>query len=137
MPIDKGGRHMLRSIPYSTPQASITPQPVLPLSSSLPFYICQPATYHSRCMLYVQIPQSFSNKPTEYDIPISGKIESVKVNPSDILFVFSNEKLKSTEIVGRDVVKDEKLSFIDDKGQQPLAVWAEIVLQVPVDKNTP
>lgn len=144
MPIDKFGRHLLRSnaVTYSSPIIS-TPAPLVSSSAtSSPFYICEPSSHHSKCVLTIRgnsIPRRsisyyiLENNTTDYSFPISGKIENIIISPSTTKVWRSNLSIQSNELIGDTIAKSDVLKFVSLNQTEPL--YVEIVLQCPIAKD--
>lgn len=145
MPIDKFGRHLLtsRAVPYSSPIIS-TPAPLVNSSAtSSPFYICEPSSHHSKCVLTIRghsIPRRstvyfiLENNTTDYTFPISGKIENIIISPSTAeLSRRAGPSFQASKLIGETLAKGELFRFISLKQTEPL--YVEIVLQCPIAKD--
>lgn len=141
MPIDKFGRHMLKNriIPYSSPTLS---SPILtsPPRTS-PFYICEPSSHHSKCVINIrgrlQKSQSLNfytleNTTTEYKFPVSGKIENIEVSPVDTTVFLNTNAVVTHELAGKIINIGDTFIF-HAKNKDPL--YVQIVLQCPIAKD--
>jgi hypothetical protein len=139
MPIDKFGRHILRAAPYQ----SVT-SPQMPVITSSPntsaFYICEPSLHHSKCIINIRGVENKSKKHSyyilentkeEYIFPISGKIESIEISPTNCPVSFGIKTLKSSDLIGKNINKGDIIRF---RGQSA-SLYVEIVLQCPIEKN--
>lgn len=144
MPIDKFGRHLLRSnaVTYSSPIIS-TPAPLVNSSAtSSTFYICEPSSHHSKCVLTIRghsIPKRsvayyiLENNTTDYSFPISGKIENIIISPPTTKVWQSNLSIPSNKYIGETIAKSDVFRFISLNQTEPL--YVEIVLQCPIAKD--
>lgn len=131
MPLDKFGRHMLRSRLHPIHTSTTT-------SLTSPFYICEPSSYHSKCIIYIhgQVDQNKSvalyvldNTNTDYKFPVSGKIENVQIFPSKTSVFLNGVGVNNIE--GKIVKKGDTLSFsITSMITVPL--YVQIVIQCPL-----
>lgn len=130
MPIDKFGRHMLRTTPYQQ----------LPISSS-PYYICEPTTFYTPCIITIR--GSFNkgrstsfyeleNNGIVYTLPVSGVVKDININPTNKIFI-NSKSYDTTTLLGQKLAKGDQLGF-------PLVAlqshqYLQIVLLCPLLKD--
>lgn len=106
--IDKFGRHMLRSIPYSVPEKTYDSTQQFPLSQ-----------LKAPCIIYVRgqfLPgksvtfYTLENDSNEYVIPVTGIIKHITTNTKVNVFI-NNQTLDETKILNQKVEKGDKIKF--------------------------
>lgn len=131
MPIDKFGRHMLRSMPYS---------PLQPPSNKENFYFCQPADFKTPCLMYIRgvynraqnaLLFHLENGSTIYKSPISGIIKHITITPNVTLFLNGEGVDK---IVNTPLNKGDELSFAITSSNQTV-LYVELVVLCSVSKD--
>lgn len=144
MPIDKFGRHMLKrklNVDLS-PHLLTSPTPMADLS---PFYICQPASHHAKCVL--QIHGIFNMKTSvafytldqqdvQYKFPVSGKLESIDISPATTLITLNDaESVSAHDLVETIVNKGDTLKFLTSQPKSTPSLYVQIVVQCPIAKD--
>lgn len=142
MPLDKFGRHMLRTrlAPYLSPQSSYSP--ILTSSpTSSPFYICEPSLHHSKCFINIRghldksqslLHYTLENATTEYKSPVYGRIEHIEIIPSNSTILVNDDMIAIDQLVGKIINKGDKFTFLAVKKD---SLYVEIVLQCPLAKD--
>lgn len=142
MPLDKFGRHMLRTrlAPYSSPQL---PHPPVLTSSpvSSPFYICEPSSHHSKCVINIRgrldksqniLHYTLENQTDEYKSPIFDRVEHIEITPIDSRVLINDDIFTIDELVGKIINKGDTFIFPAPK---KVSLYVEIVLQCPITKD--
>lgn len=147
MPVDKFGRHFLRTSAYD----SKLKHDSICFPTSTPFYICQHSQLHSKCIIKFS-GQKVSSKhnPAEelvylldnykdaYTMPVTGKVESIQVYPSDTKITVNDLKppQSSSFFIGKQLMKGEQLSFLaKDSKSFKEKLQVELVLQCSLQQN--
>lgn len=142
MPLDKFGRHFLqnRSQPYTVSNAAILG--ASPMST--PFYICEPYSYHAKCIIYVygisELSESslfyyLDNGKVEYKFPVSGKIESIEISPSNVPINLNFENaVVAQKLEEKRINKGDTLQFniIPNVSKD---LYVQIVIQCSLEKD--
>lgn len=145
MPVDKFGRHFLKTSPYKITSDTVS------IPKSKPFYIWEPKNQYSKCVIGISSAATNSkshvnsefiyflkNQKNYYQFPVGGKIENFEMFPlqTKIKLNDSENFVTGGSFIGQQVNKGDKLTFIaKDSKDSNKPLYIEIVLQCPVSNE--
>ena len=121
-----------------------------PIQLQSPFYICQPISYHSKCIITIrgsgsgqQVPGMVKknwvflqeNNSGSYVFTVSGKIEKIDVLPKDTTIMLGDNDIQVKELIKKEINKGDTISIASVKRDRLGSLYAQIVLQCPLTKN--
>lgn len=144
MPINKFGSHMLVQQQQQSQNQLISNNQTIASG----FYICEPITYHSKCIITIRgsnegmyLKYKLENSLTEYIFQISGKIESVTIVPETISVSLDDKTQhekkysKADSLVNKNIKKGDSLLFLKSESELSTSLFVELIIQCPLAKE--
>lgn len=142
MPVDKFGRHFLRTSPYPLEDTILLPK-------STPFYIFQPSNLYSKCIITIVSGEStqksrvskepsyvLENHKTSYKFSLSGKIENLYMFPTNTKVIFNGTIIAQNDLIGKQIIINDKIAFHAENVESlKEKLYVEIVLNCPISVN--